>query len=304
MNGPLTAGGTLIVPTSAVLKGRVTTNTHSSWDRAAARDGEVYDRGGHRRAGRLDAEARPGQVRRDPGRARAGRSCPHGGDLLSDIPEPSSRERRSTSTRRRARSSSSSKRGFAFAGEEKQEGSDGHVLIATFGCEPSFLSAPFHGTVSAQNAWLSMIAPGREPFVGRFFANSIEVGADTTVVGLPHPASGRPRSPGRRPRGRRRRAGASAAPPGLLRDDPNGWRSVPCATDEFINSHFPHPDAQLGDEFDFNFPGNCLRSGRGHGPEGGVRAERVSGVDRQRKSHLHKLGFARAQSVERAEQCE
>ena len=111
------------------------------------------------------------------------------------------------------------KSSFAFAGEERQEGSDGHVLIAAFGCEPSFLSAPFRGTVSAQNAWLSMIAPPKLAFAGRFFANSIEVGADTTVGGLGLTLPGPTQVAGRRRRGRHSAAQAAAARAGLLRDD-------------------------------------------------------------------------------------
>jgi hypothetical protein len=139
--------------------------------------------------------------------------------------------------------------GFAYAGKETQLGGDGQVLIAVFGCAPAILTAPFRGTVSAQNAWLSLIAPTKsatETFAGRFFANSIEVGAYTTVIGLgltlpngpPQAAGGPPPQP----------PAPLPAPPsqgGCYVNTPNGWQPVECATDAFIDSHFPHPDAQL-----------------------------------------------------------
>lgn len=245
VNGPLTAGGTLAVPITAKLNGKVTTNT--AVPKVAptlatvkfSPEPAVQAPSGSTRA---LAPGRYGEVQVEPGGALALRSgtyymtslsVPSGATL--ELDEKDGAVVVFVKTR------------FTFAGDEKQEGSDGHVLIAAFGCEPTVLLAPFHGTVSAQNAWLSMTAPGRPTFVGRFFANSIEVGANTTILGLPVTL---PIGPGQTSGGQAPQPPAPLpAPPsqvGCYVMSPNGWRSVACATQQFIDSHFPHPDTQLG----------------------------------------------------------
>jgi hypothetical protein len=243
VNGALTAAGALVVPATAVLKGHVTTNTHTpavSPPLATVTftaEPAVNVVGGSTRA---LAPGRYGETRVEAG---ATLSLTAGTYYLTSLAVAPG-----------ATLALDEKAGavvvfvktnVAFAGEERQEGSDGHVLIAAFGCEPSFLSAPFRGTVSAQNAWLSMIAPPKLAFAGRFFANSIDVGAETTIGGLgltlpgptqaaggppPQPPTPLPKPPPR---------------PGCYEMTPNGWRPVPCATDEFIKSRFPRPDTQL-----------------------------------------------------------
>jgi hypothetical protein len=245
VNGPLTAGGALVVPATARLNGKVATNTPvpaAGPTLATVKfspEADVLAPGGSTRA---LAPGRYGEVQVEPGGALALRSGTYymaslrvlsGATLVLDEKDGAVAVFVQTS--------------FTFAGEEKQEGSDGHVLIAAFGCEPTVLLAPFHGTVSAQNAWLAMTAPGKPTFVGRFFANSIEVGADTTIVGLPVTL----------PPGPVQVSGGQAplppaplpAPPadvGCYVMGPSGWQSVACATQPFIDSHFPRPDAQLG----------------------------------------------------------
>ena len=85
---------------------------------------------------------------------------------------------------------------FTFAGKEAESGGDGHVLVAIFGCEPDVLSAPFRGTVSAQNASLSLTAA---TFEGKFLAEGIELGPKAAVTGLttmaPTPAQSQATSP-------------------------------------------------------------------------------------------------------------
>jgi hypothetical protein len=245
VNGPLTAGGTLVVPSSAVLKGKVKTNTPiSAVEPPLATVTFSVESAVDVPAGSTQnlAPGRYGETRVEAGGAlslSAGTyymtslSVPAGARLLLDETQGAVVVFVKSS--------------FAFAGAEEQVGSDGHVLIAAFGCEPTLLWAPFHGTVSVQNAWLSMIAP-KQTFVGRFFADSIEVGADTTVDGLgvtlpngpPQVAGGPPAQP-LKP--------LPAPPPpvaGCYVMTPNGWRTVPCTPSAFINSHFPRPDAQLG----------------------------------------------------------
>jgi hypothetical protein len=245
VDGPLTAAGTLVIPATAKLNGKVTTNTPVP---AAAPtlatvkfspEPDIQAPGGSTRA---LAPGRYGEVQVEPGGALALRSGTYymtslsvlsGATLILD--EKDGAVAVFVKTR------------FTFAGEEKQEGSDGHVLIAAFGCEPTVLLAPFHGTVSAQNAWLAMTAPGKPTFVGRFFANSVEVGADTTIIGLPITL---PTGPVQVSGGQAPQPPAPLpAPPadvGCYVMSPNGWRSVACATQQFIDSHFPHPDTQLG----------------------------------------------------------
>ena len=246
VNGSLTAGGALIAPSSASLKGTVKTNMPISAvvpPLATVKfspEPAIDVSGG---SNRTLAPGRYGDTRVDAGGMLAltpgtyymtSLTVLAGGTLALD--EKAGAIVVFVKSR------------FVFAGNERQGGSDGHVLIAAFGCEPSLLSAPFRGTVSAQNGWLSMVAPAKETFAGRFFANSIEVGADTTVAALgltlpngPSQVSGGP--PPSLP------APLPAPPPpvaGCYEMTPNGWRSVPCATQEFIDSHIPHPDAQLG----------------------------------------------------------
>jgi hypothetical protein len=38
---------------------------------------------------------------------------------------------------------------------------------------------------------------------------------------------------------------APTAKAGCYENTPNGWREVPCATDDFIKKNFPRPDGQL-----------------------------------------------------------
>jgi hypothetical protein len=244
VNGNLTAGGTLVVPSSAVLKGRVTTNTHISGVepplatvKFSAEPAVDVPAGSTRKL----APGRYGETRVEAGGTLSLTAGTYYMTSLTvlvgatlDLDETAGAVVVFVKSR------------FAFEGEERQEGSDGHVLIAAFGCEPTFLSAPFRGTVSAQNAWLSMIAPAKQTFAGRFFASSIDLGADTTVAELGLTLPGPTQVAGARPP---RPPTPLPAPPsraGCYVMMPNGWQSVPCATDEFIDSHFPHPDVQLG----------------------------------------------------------
>jgi len=243
VNGALTAAGALVVPATAVLKGHVTTNTHTpavSPPLATVTftaEPALNVVGGSTRA---LAPGRYGETRVEAG---ATLSLTTGTYYLTSLAVAPGATL--ALDERAGAVVVFVKTNVAFAGEERQEGSDGHVLIAAFGCEPTFLSAPFRGTVSAQNAWLSMIAPPKLAFAGRFFANSIDVGAETTIGGLgltlpgptqvagvppPQPPTPLPKPPPR---------------PGCYEMTPNGWRPVPCATDAFIDSRFGHPDAQL-----------------------------------------------------------
>jgi hypothetical protein len=136
---------------------------------------------------------------------------------------------------------------FEIAGTESQSGGDGRILLAAFGCDPSRLGAPFRGTVSAQNATLSLTAPAGSTFAGRYYASSIQLGANNTASGLvaalpppPAPAPGTP--PARLP------PPLPPPPPpvtGCYVNTKNGWQNIPCATDAFIDANFPKPDAQL-----------------------------------------------------------
>jgi len=247
VNGSLTTGGKLVVPSSAVLKGKVTTNApiHAVQPALATvkfSAGAAVDVPGG--STRKLAPGAYGEVRVDSGGTL---SLSAGTYFASSLTVLSGATLELDETAGAIVVYVKSR--VMFAGVERQVGSDGHVLIAAFGCEPDLLWAPFHGTVSAQNAWLSLIAPtsAKETFAGRFFANSIEVGAGTTVVGLgvtlpsgPPQAAGGP-SP-------RLPASLPAPPPeeGCYVNTSSGWRRVACATQDFINSHFPHPDVQLG----------------------------------------------------------
>jgi hypothetical protein len=136
---------------------------------------------------------------------------------------------------------------FEFAGKQEQLGGDGRILIAVFGCKPSIVAAPFRGTISAQSASLTLAAPSGSVFAGRYFASSIQLGAHNSVVELPaafpssplsSAGSVSPKPPKRLP---------LPPPPveGCYVNSPNGWHAIPCATDAFIDSNFPRPDAQV-----------------------------------------------------------
>ena len=249
VNGPLTTGGTLVVPTTAVLKGRVTTNTRISGVEPPLASVKFTAEPAVDVPGGSTRKLAPGGYGETRVEAGGTLSLAAGTYYLTslsifagaalDLDETAGAVIVFVKSR------------LAFAGEEKQEGSDGHVLIAAFGCEPTVLSAPFRGTVSAQNAWLSMIAPANSTFAGRYFANSIELGADNTVVALgatlpsgPPQVAGAPPAPLPPP--------LPKPPPslaaGCYRNTPNGWQAVPCAGAAFIDSNFPHPEAQLTEQ--------------------------------------------------------
>ncbi len=135
---------------------------------------------------------------------------------------------------------------FEFAGKQTQTGGDGHVLVAAFGCAPSVLAAPYRGTVSVQNSSLSLNAPAGSTFAGTYFASSIQIGQNNSVLGLPTTWPSTPPPPGTPPA--RFPPRLPAPPPpivGCYVNTKNGWQSTPCAPDAFIESNFPHPDVQL-----------------------------------------------------------
>ena len=241
VNGPLTAGGTLVVPSSAVLNGQVATNTPVSGLGSPlttvtfSLEADVVAPGGSTRAlapGRYgEAQVEPGgrcRSRRGPTTWLAEGSC-----------------RRDARPRREGwRGSRFREDQLCFRGRGKA-GRFGRAVRSRLRRRADAALGGFHGTVSAQNAWLSMIAPG-DDFRRTIFANSIELGADTKVVGLgltlpPGPAqvaAGRPRGclrlcPRLRADGGLLRDGARRMAVGPLRDGAVHRQPLPpsgCAT--------------------------------------------------------------------------
>jgi hypothetical protein len=134
---------------------------------------------------------------------------------------------------------------FVFDGIERETGGEGHVLVAIFGCGTDAVAAPFRGTILAPSASLVLGPDGVQSFSGKFFAESITVGARNSVIGLgitvppAPPSSIPPQTPRPLP------APPVSSETGCFQYTLNGWESIPCATDDFINRNFPHPDAQL-----------------------------------------------------------
>jgi hypothetical protein len=134
---------------------------------------------------------------------------------------------------------------FSFDGIESETGSEGHVLVAAFGCGTDAVTAAFRGTILAPSASLLLGPDGVQSFSGKFVAETITVGANNSVIGLEITVPTAPPS----------LISAHVPPPlpappatsetGCFQYTPNGWQGTPCATDDFIDSHFPHPDAQL-----------------------------------------------------------
>jgi hypothetical protein len=74
--------------------------------------------------------------------------------------------------------------GFQFAGIENQQGGDGNVLVGVFGLgDAALLTAPFRGTISAQNGEIELgtVSGG---FAGAYFASNVQVDVNTTVTGI------------------------------------------------------------------------------------------------------------------------
>ena len=247
VNGPVKTGGVLLNPFGAVVKGKVTTNTPIHADEHVVRTvtfspaGPLVDVPGG--ATRTLAPGAYGDVLVNAGGTLSLSAGTYQVDTLTVLPQ---------ATLDLDETAGAVvvyvKNMFEFAGKETQTGADGHVLIAAFGPEPNVLAAPFRGTVSAQHASLSLIAPAGATFAGKYFASAIQLGANNTVVGLTTTLPGGPPQvaggpPPHLP------APLPAPPPaveGCYVNTPNGWKTIPCATDAFIRDHFPHPDAQLG----------------------------------------------------------
>jgi hypothetical protein len=245
VNGPLQTGGTLLNPAAAVVKGKVTTSTPIHADRhilakvtfsTAATNVDVVDG-----ATRNLQPGNYGDVRVGAGGTLSLSAGTYDVRSLTVLPEATLNLDETAGAVVVYIES-----GFAYAGKETQLGGDGHVLIAVFGCAPVILTAPFRGTVTAQNASLSLRAVNGETFAGKYFAESIDVGPKITVAGLTTALPSGPPSLVSSP--------APLLPPlpapppptvGCYVHNESGWQSVPCATDAFIRQHFPHPDAQL-----------------------------------------------------------
>jgi hypothetical protein len=74
--------------------------------------------------------------------------------------------------------------GFQFAGTETQTGGDGNVLVGVFGLgDAALLTAPFRGTVSAQNGEIELNSTSGT-FAGAYFASNIQIDPNTTVTGI------------------------------------------------------------------------------------------------------------------------
>lgn len=55
-------------------------------------------------------------------------------------------------------------------------------LLAYFGQEFAVLERPFNGVFVAPNAWIALGGTGFQTFVGQFYAQTLEVRPDVTVV--------------------------------------------------------------------------------------------------------------------------
>ena len=269
VNGPLTAGGTLAVPSSAVLKGKVSTNTPiPALEPALATVTFSVEPAVDVPANstRNLAPGRYGETRVEAGGTL---SLSAGTYYVTSLTVPAGAKLHLDETQGAVVVFVKSR--FDFAGAEDQVGSDGHVLIAAFGCEPTVLWAPFMPPF-AQNAWLSLIAPN-QTFVGRFFADFIEVNAETTVDGLgltlpngPSPVAGGVPTQPPKP--------LPVPPPSLAAgcyvNTPNGWHGVPCATDASSTTISRIPMHSLRNRRRDSIAG--IWSGRGNDPRGDVRA--------------------------------
>ncbi len=245
VNGPVTTGGELLNPAGAAVTGHVTTHAVVASDRHqaatvsfAASGPAVTVAGG---ATRNLAPGAYGDVRVDAGGTLA---------LTTGTYQVASLAVLAGATLALNETAGPiliyAKETFEFRGTETQVGGDGHVLVAAFGCAPSAIAAPFRGTVSVQNASLSLAAPAGATFAGTYFASSLQLGANNSVQGLPPtwpttpPPAGTP--PARLP--------PKLPPPpapvvGCYVNTKSGWKSTPCAADAFIRSNFPRPDAQF-----------------------------------------------------------
>src|SRR5580693_3968760 len=245
VKGPLTTSGTVLNPAGAVVQGKVTTNASIAADQHVmttvtfpATAPAVTVASG---ATRILAPGSYGDVRVSAGGTLSLSTGTYRMASLAVLPQATLDLNETAGTVQVY-----VKNSFELAGKENQVGGDGHVLIAAFGCAPDVVAAPFRGTVSAQNAALSLVAPAGTTFAGRYFASSIQLGPNNSVAGLATvwPTSLPP--PGTRPA--RLPPPLPAPPPpvvGCYVNTRNGWKTIPCATDAFIRANFPHPVAQL-----------------------------------------------------------
>ncbi len=243
VNGPLKTAGALTNPSGATIKGRVSTNAPIHPDRHLI--ATVTFSGGP-----AVAVASGADRRLEPGRYGAAQVLAGGTLTLS----AGTYYLTSLRVAPNATLSLDESAGpviiyvqttFAFGGTESETGGEGHVLIAVLGCASDTITAPFRGTIAAPSATLSLGPNGGQSFAGKFFAETITLGPKNSVNGLGTtlPTVPPSRTPVRLPP-------ALPAPPatresGCFQHTLNGWRGVPCATDDFVNHHFPHPDAQL-----------------------------------------------------------
>jgi hypothetical protein len=245
VNGPLTTSGAVLNPSGAVVQGKVTTNASIAADRhvmmtvtfPATAPAVTVGSG----ATRILAPGSYGDVRVSAGGTLSLSAGTYRMASLAVLPQATLDLNETAGTIQVY-----VKNSFELAGKENQVGGDGHVLIAAFGCAPDVVAAPFRGTVSAQNASLSLVAPAGTTFAGRYFASSIQLGPNNSVAGLAAAWPSNPPAPGTRPA--RLPPPLPAPPPpvvGCYVNTRNGWKNIPCATDAFIRSHFPLPDAQL-----------------------------------------------------------
>jgi hypothetical protein len=251
VNGPLTTAVPFIKPTSVIVKGKVTTDRVIHGDRHELVTVTFGDEPPVLVIG-AERQLEPGRY----GRIRVGG---HGALLLSS----GTYSFTSLDVAPRATLELDESKGpvilfvrtaFHFAGLEREVGGEGHVLVAVFGCIGDTLSASFRGTVMAPGALLSLAPARPASFRGRFFGESIVVGAKSQVTGLgitvPYSRTGGSRTQVNLPTlAVRPMPKLPALPvttgPGCFEYTPNGWKAIPCATDAFVQQHFPHPDAQL-----------------------------------------------------------
>ncbi len=131
--------------------------------------------------------------------------------------------------------------GFQFAGTEVQHGGDGQVLISDFNGALDLLTSAFRGTVSVQTGSIQLVSTTPVTYAGGFFGASVHVGANNTVLGLAPALPPPPSSPAIVP--------PPLPPPptevGCYSYVLNAWQAIACATDAYVDAHFPHPDVQL-----------------------------------------------------------
>ena len=244
VNGPLKTGGILLNPSGAMVSGAITTNALVAEDRHELT--RVTFAGGPNvdviASSHTLAPGSYGKVMIGAGGTLELAAGTYWLESLTVLPNASLALDESAGT-----ITVFVKHTLEFAGTQMQQGGDGNVLIAAFGCDDVVFRAPFRGTVSAQNARLLLAGPPGSAFAGRYFANKIRLGADNKVVGLAtaYPAGPPLSAGGVIPKLPPPLPAPPPPVPGCYAYTANGWNTVPCATDAYINSHFPLPDTQV-----------------------------------------------------------